>query len=153
MPAPKGNRFGCDLESFRKPKSYSPQEWVEKFIQYLEHMEDKVWNKKEAIKSGEQTGKIIDIPTSTPLSIRGFCVFANISKQTFLNYESEEGYEDYFDPTTRMRTVIEACQLEGAMVNAYNGSIVSSLVGLTKKNETTLKGLELGKKFDSKYTD
>ena len=152
-PAPKGNRFGVDGENFRKPKSYTPDQWSEKFIEYIKHMETKVWNKKEAIKSGERAGELINIPTSTPPSIRGFCVFAGVSHQTFLNYESKEGYEEYFDVTMRMRDVIHSVQLEGALVLAYSQNLVARLQGLTDKKENTIKGLELGKAFESKYED
>ena len=137
MPAPKGNRFGCDLENFRKPKAYNPDEWANVFVEYLKSIEDSVWNKKEAIKSGELAGKLIDIPTSTPPSIRAFCVFANVTHQTFLNYEKSEGYEDYFELTSRMRGIIESVQLEGALLMVYSQNIVARLHGYVDKKEQT----------------
>lgn len=152
MPAPKGNRFGVDSENFKKPKAYpTVGDWANVFLQYLEEMNDKVWNKKEAIKSGENAGTLIDIPTSTPLSIRSFCVFANIHLDTFLNYESKEGYEEYFDITKRMRTVIQSNQIEGATVGAYNSNIIARLVGLSEKKEHKHEGLNLGKAFEKNY--
>ena len=135
MPAPKGNRYGVDLESFVKPKSYQPQEWAQKFIDYLEVRQGKVWNKKECIKSGDSAGTVFDVPISLPLTIESFCVFANVSMQTFSNYEKKEGYEDYFGVTTRIRTVIEAEQLEGAVIGAYNPNIVARKLGLADKRE------------------
>lgn len=138
MAAPKGNRFGVDCETFVKPKSYNPEEWVKKFVEYLEYMDEKVWNVKHPIKGGDMAGTVMDVPVSTPLSIRSFCVFAGISVDTFSNYEKSKGYEDYFGVTTRMRTVIEANQLEGATVGAYNANIVARLLGLAEK---TLHGI------------
>lgn len=151
MAAPKGNRFGVDYESFRKPKSYTPDEWSDKFVEYLKQLEDKTWIKKEAIKSGDMAGKLIDIPTSTPPSIRSFCVYAGVSHRTFLNYEKEEGYEEYFQVTIRMRDVIESVQLEGALLMVYSQNLVARLHGLTDKKENTIKGLELGEAFSAKY--
>lgn len=144
MAAPKGNRFAVDLENFRKPKAYTPDQWSDVFVKYLESIEDKVWNKKEAIKSGDMVGKLIDVPTVSPPTIRAFCVFANVSHQTFLNYESREGYDEYFELTTRMRDVIESAQLEGALVMAYSQNIVARLQGLADKKE--IKGkMDMGR--------
>jgi len=108
---------------------------------------------KLSIKSGERAGELINVPTHAPPSIKGFCVFAGVSFQTFLNYESKEGYEDYFEITMRIRDFIQAAQIEGALVLAYSNNLVARLQGLTDKKENTIKGLELGKAFQSKYED
>lgn len=136
-PAPKGNRYGIDSGNFFNPKKYNPKEWVEVFTNYLCDRGNKVWNKKEAIKSGDMAGTLIDLPNQMPLSIESFCVYANCSKQTFYNYEKEEGYEEYFDITTRMREIIESDQLDGATVGAYNPNIIARRLGLADKQEFT----------------
>ena len=133
--APKGNRYGVDLASFVKPKSYQPKEWAQKFIDYLEHRQGKVWNKQESIKSGDSAGTVFDVPISLPLTIESFCVFANVSMQTFYNYEKAKTYEDYFEITARIRITIESDQLEGAIVGAYNPNIIARKLGLADKTE------------------
>lgn len=143
MPAPKGNKYGVGRDSF-KPKTYQPKEWWDKFIDYLEDRGNKVWNKKEAIKSGDMAGTVMDVPVSLPLTMESFCVYANVSMDTFRNYESKLGYEDYFDLTTRMRTIIESEQLEGATVGAYNQNIIARKLGLTDKQELDVKGISVG---------
>jgi len=133
MAAPLGNRYGVDSENFFKPKKYTPEEWCSKFVEYLEDRQNKVWNKKEAIKSGDMAGKVMDVPSSMPLSIESFCVFARVAKDTFYNYEKKKGYEEYFDITTRIREIIEADQLDGATIGAYNTNIIARRLGLVDK--------------------
>ena len=140
MPAPKGNRYGVDSGNFFKPKEYTPAEWEEIFYAYLDYRGDKKWNKKEAIKSGEMAGKTMDVPHQLPLTIESFCVFSGVSMQTFRNYEKKEGYEEYFDVTTRMREIIESDQTDGAIVGAYNPNIIARKLGLVDKKQTELKG-------------
>lgn len=121
-------RFGVDVKEFCKPKKFTTDEWVDIFIEYLEYMKTRVWNIKHPT-----AGKILNVPTSAPLSIRGFCVFAGIDMKTFYNYENLKGYEEYFPLSTRMRAVVESNQIEGAMVGAFNANIVARLTGLAEK--------------------
>lgn len=151
MAAPKGNRYGVDSGNFFKRKAYTVEEWKEVFIAYLEDRAEKKWYKNEAVKSGNNAGEIIKIPNDVPLSIESFCVFANISKQTFYNYESAEGYQEYFEVTTRIREVIESDQLDGAMLGVYNPNIVARKLGLAENqniNQNVSYKDELKKIFD-----
>ena len=143
MAAPKGNRYGVDSGNFFKPKAYTPEEWGHVFLDYLKDRQDKEWQKKEPIKSGDRAGDIIDIPHCLPLTIRSFCVFANVIPDTFRNYEKAEGYEEYFLITTRMRNVIEADQIDGATVGAYNPNIIARLIGLKDRSDVTSNDTEI----------
>lgn len=137
-PAPKGNRYGVDSGNFFKPKKYSKEDWVAKFMEYLIERGEKVWNKKEPIKTGDMAGETMDVPTQLPLSIESFCVYAGVVRDTFLNYEKVEGYEEYFEVTTYMREIIESDQLDGATVGAYNPNIIARRLGLTDKTQQTI---------------
>ena len=135
MAAPKGNNYWQFRNKHGRDFKYTPDIlWVEA-VKYFEWMSNKVWNKKEAIKSGEMAGSLIDIPTQTPMSIESFCLFADIDEKTFFNYEKAEGYEDFFQVTTRIRKVIESNQFEGATVGAYNPNIIARKLGLSDKQE------------------
>lgn len=139
MGAPKGNKYWEFRNKHGRNFQYTPESLWEEALKYFEYMSEKVWNKKEPIKSGELAGKLIDVPTSTPLSIETFCLFADISHQTFLNYNSnEEPYKDFFEVSTRVRAVIESNQFEGASVGAYNPSIMASKLGLVNKTQNTI---------------
>ena len=136
MAAPKGNNYWEFAEKHGRGFKYTPEQLWQEALEYFQWMSTKVWNKKEAIKSGELAGTLIDIPTQTPLSLESFCLFADISFQTFLNYESnQDSYKEFFDITTRIRKVIESNQFEGATVGAYNPNIIARKLGLADKKE------------------
>jgi len=143
MPAPKGNNYWDFVGKHGRNHKYTPEKLWDEAIKYFDWISEQVWNKKEAIKSGELAGNLIDIPTSTPMSIKSFCLFADITHRTFLNYESEEGYEDYFQVTSRIRSIIESQQFEGATVGAYNQNIIARTLGLADKQDLTTGGKEL----------
>lgn len=140
MAATKGNNYWEFRNKHGRDFSYTPEDFWNEAIKYFEWISAKVWNKKEAIKSGDLAGKTMDVPTSTPMSIESFCLFADISRNTFLNYESnEDPYKDFFQVTTRIRGVIESHQFEGATVGAFNPNIIASKLGLSNKTELTGK--------------
>lgn len=140
MGAPKGNKYWEFRNKHGRDFKYTPEEWETESIKYFEYMAGKVWNKKEAIKSGEMAGTLIDIPTQTPMSIESFCLFMDVDRGTWDNYESNEGnYKDFFNITTRVRAVIESNQFEGATVGAYNPNIIARKLGLVDKQENTIK--------------
>ena len=104
MAAPKGHkRWGNPL----KPKKYTPEELWQIAIDYFEwcdnnplsiteqsRMPQKLTNEMAKTLKPNQINKfmkqIVELPTQRAYSIEGFCVFANMSKITFYNYESKE---------------------------------------------------------------
>ena len=140
MAAPKNNNYWQFRNKHGRDFKYTPEGLWDEAVRYFEWISEKVWNKKEAIKSGDLAGQIMDVPTSTPMSIESFCLFADIGTDTFRNYESNnKGYEDFFEVTTRIRGIIESQQFEGATVGAYNANIIARKLGLSEKTESTLK--------------
>lgn len=138
MAAPKKNNYWQFAEKHGRDFKYTPELLWKEAIDYFEWITQKVWNKKEPIKSGDMAGNLIDVPTQTPMSIEGFCLFADISKQTFYNYESnKDEYKAFFDITTRIRGIIESNQFEGATVGVYNPNIIARKLGLADKQEVT----------------
>jgi len=143
-PFEKGNNYWSFRDKHGRDFSYTPQLLWDEAVKYFEWISVKVWNKKEAIKSGDMAGSLIDVPTSTPMSIESFCLYADIDRDTFKNYESNEGsYKDFFGVTTRIRTIIESQQFEGATVGAYNPNIIARKLGLADKTDVTSNGKDV----------
>lgn len=141
MGAPKGNNYWEFRNKNGRDFKYTPESFWEEAVRYFEWISEKVWNKKDPIKSGDMAGTLIDVPTQTPMSIESFCIFADISTETFRNYESkEETYKDFFEVTTRIRTIIESQQFEGATVGAFNPNIIARKLGLQDKTDITSGG-------------
>lgn len=135
MAAPKNNQYYLKRIVSGRPPKYTPKQWAEIMMSYLDYMEEQTWNKKEAIKGGDLAGQLVSIPTKTPLTIYGFCNFAGVSSDLYARYKSDKGFEDYHAITTYMDGVIKQNQLEGSMVGAYNPNIVARLLGLAEKTE------------------
>lgn len=141
MAAPKGNKYWEFRNKHGRDFQYTPEDFWNEAVKYFEWISEKVWNKKDPIKSGDMAGSLIDVPTQTPMSIESFCIYADITTDTFRNYESKEGsYKDFFEVTTRIRSIIESQQFEGATVGAFNPNIIARKLGLQENTSTTLKG-------------
>ena len=141
MAAPKGNNYWQFRNKHGRDFEYTPEEFWEEAVKYFEWISKSVWNKKDPIKSGDKAGELINIPTQTPMSIESFCLFADITPDTFRNYESKtDPWKDFFEVTTRVRKIIESNQFEGATVGAYNPNIIARKLGLADKAETAHSG-------------
>lgn len=144
MAAPKGNNYWQFREKHGRDFSYTPETLWDEAVKYFDWVSSRVWNKKEAIKSGDMAGTLIDIPTSVPMSDKGFCLFADIDNKTFNNYISnEEPYKDFFQIATRIKAIIDTQQWEGATVGAYNPNIIARTQGLVDKKDVTTDGEKL----------
>ena len=135
MGAPKGNNYWQFRNKHGRDFIYTPDAFWDEAVKYFEWMKDKVWNKKDPIKSGDMAGTLIDVPTQTPMSITSFCLFADIDENTFQRYEKEEGYEDFWAITKAIKAVIESQQFEGATVGAFNPNIIARKLGLADHSD------------------
>lgn len=112
-----------------RPRSYTPLTLWEKFKEYKSHT--KGCMREIHVVSA---GKPIVLPKERPLTEVGFCVFAEIDRHTLRNYSQQD---DYFTIYARIKTEIEADQIEGAMLEMYNPSITARVVGLVDKQDIT----------------
>ena len=115
-------------------KFKEPDEVWNMYTQYLDNLSNQSLYRPEVIKSGELAGKIIQVEIKVPPTILGFCIFADIDKQTYYNYinaDSSNIDTKLIDIFTRVDDDIKNKQITGATVNMYNGSIVARLNGLS----------------------
>lgn len=142
MSAKKGNQDWKLRKKHGPDFKYDAPSLEKEFEDYKTHLRESTWFKKEAIKSGDRAGEIIDIPMVTPMSVGGFCIFADIDRQTFINYEKGED-KDLFEVSTHIRHVIETQQWEGATIGAFNPSIIARTLGLSEKTDVTTNGKDV----------
>lgn len=149
MAAEKGNSYWEFRDKHGRNFAYTPDLLWDEAVKYFEWISNRVWNKKDPIKSGDNAGTLIDVPTQTPMSIQSFCLFVDITPDTFRNYISNEGsYKDFFEVTTRIRSIIESNQWEGATVGAYNPNIIARTLGLIDRSDITSKDKPLTEEVD-----
>lgn len=118
-----------------KPRSHSPESLYQTFLDYVKWAEDNPLC-DEVVSKGE----VLTLSKVRPLSLSGFCVYADIHMQTFRNYESREEYTAYFDVCARARAIIEDHQLTGAMVGRFNPAIAARVLSLADKTDITSDG-------------
>ena len=142
MAAPKGNQYWKSrLKTGRELIFKTPSALLAKGYEYFEWADANAWIKNEAIKSGDSAGTIVGVPTQRPYTVEGFCVYAGISKSAFNDlYAHREGFVVI---VTHIREVIEANQLEGAAVGAYNPSIIARKLGLKEQSDVTSNGKDV----------
>jgi len=147
MAAPKNNKYYLLREYDGRPKKFeSPKQFLNECMDYFKWCDNNPWYRNEAIKSGNDAGRIIKIPTKRPYTLVGLCNYLGIVENTFKNYESDENYKDYFTVVTHVRNIINNDQLEGACVDAYNANIIARVLGLVEKTNNTNKNLNINSK-------
>jgi hypothetical protein len=117
----------------RKLKYKSPAEFLEKVYEYFNSRDKNPRYKKDVIRSGDNAGMIINIPLEQPYTIEGMCVFLKIDRSTFSGLYCQR--KEFIPVTTHAREVIEADQLEGAIMGIYNPNIIARKLGLADKKE------------------
>jgi len=142
MGAPAGNNYWEFRHKHGASFKYNAETLWAEALRYFDWQSQRVWNKKDPIKSGDSAGALIDVPTSIPFSIKSFCIYADIVHQTFLNYRESED-KDLMEVATRIQDIIESQQFEGATVGAYNPNIIARTLGLTDRTDLTSGGKEI----------
>lgn len=118
-----------------RPFKFKDPEQVWKIYQdYLNHIANTPMYRNELIKSGERAGEQIPVRVDVPPNIWGFCLFAEINRQTYYTYvnggEDSNIDKELIDIFTRVDDDIKQKQITGAAVNLYNANIVARLNGL-----------------------
>ena len=119
-----------------RPFKFKDPDHVWKIYQnYLTHLKNNPMHRNELIKSGERAGDVISVEVPVPPNIWGFCLFADIDRQTYYDYirgNSENLNKELIDIFARVDDDIKQKQITGATVNLYNQAIVARLNGLTE---------------------
>jgi hypothetical protein len=138
--APKGNQYWKLAHDWKKPKSYQPDELLDKAQEYA------FWCEKNPLYETKVfgTGIRMKVAKMRAMTIQGFCLFANIASKTFFEYEKEEAY---CNVTARIRELFYSQKFEGASADLLNHNIIARELGLTDKS--TIDHLNNGTSFNS----
>lgn len=115
-----------------RPMKYTPESLEAKFEEYAK------WAKANPRLTYRATSMgPITVPLERPLTLAGFCIYAEIVPETFRNLEQKE---DFFCACARVRARIEADQLEGALCEQFNPTIASRVLKLADRTDVTTDG-------------
>ncbi len=145
MAAPKKNKYWQLRKNFRgKPPKYTPKKLWDKFVEYCEWIDSNPFKEAVLVQKGitvkddagkEKTTYSVGLPKMRPYTLSGFYVYANISNDTFYQYEKKE---EYADITTRIRDIVYTQKFEGAASGFFNSNIIARDLGLADKQENKI---------------
>lgn len=138
MNFPQGNQLWKLRELKGNPVKYTPEELLKKAAEYFDWLNE---NPIISTKGAHYQGEPMELETTKPRAptTGGFCSFATMSLQTYLNYRSAEGYEAYFDIVAQIDNAIISCKIEGAAADVFNSNIIAREVGLADKSVSEVK--------------
>lgn len=135
MGAPTGNRFWKNRSTYGREKIFDNSEslWMAA-CEYFEWVEDNpLYEDKVSFYQGVPTHDPIE--KMRAMTISGLCLFLEIDHQTFDNYGSKPGYEDYFGIVEKIRQVIYTQKFTGAAADLLNSNIIARDLGLADKTD------------------
>lgn len=132
MAAPKNNQFWKLRSKHGRDKIFAtPELMLEAANEYFEHQSQQSWEKTD-FKGKEN--EMVKIPTSSPFTLTGLCIFLGVNTKYFTEFE-ENCTKDFSEVITHIREVIYTQKFEGAAVGAYNSNIIARDLGLSDKRE------------------
>lgn len=142
MPAPKGNKFAIG-NSGREKQFKSVAELQEKIDEYFKECDSK--SKIAIIK-----GIPIEIEDKEPYTVEGLCEILDCDRRTLLNYEKQEGYEEYFHTIKKAKLKVEKNKVTRALKGEANPAFSifdlsnnSDYVNVQRKEHTGADGKPL----------
>jgi hypothetical protein len=124
-----------------KPKNFkTPDDLWNAFVEYQEWAKAHPWYRYEPIKTGDEAGTCIPVPVGRPLTIDGFCIFCDITNDSFIDYGKNESHKEFFYIQGKIKKEIYNHKLEGAAVGNYNANIIARDLGLREKTDVELSG-------------
>ena len=131
MAAPLENQFYLLRVRSGRPPEYTPEGLLQRANEYFEWVEQNPF-KEEVIFHAQGLITKDYVTKKRPLTLEGFCIYANIVKKTFWTYERTQ---DFIQVTSYIRETIENQQLELASTGFLNANIIARKLGLSDKSE------------------
>lgn len=135
MAAPKENQFWkLRSEHGRDFLFENPERLLKEIERYFNWVDAHPWFMVEAIKSGDNAGKLIKIPRARPYTLSGLCIYLNASESWWRNFRSNVDLsQDFLSIISRAEEVIRTNKFEGAAVGAFNANLMSRDLGMAEK--------------------
>lgn len=134
-----------------RPRKFTPKQFQKAWDDYFKWCDEHPWFRYEAIKSGDNAGKIIKIPTARPYTEISWCAFHNLGKhyltqmsESLAAIEEDEEKELTAEEEqlsvilSRARARIWAQKFEGASVGAFKENIIAREMGLWDRMKNDL---------------
>ncbi len=131
MAIPKGNKlWKIQSEHNKDTLLASPELLLQSAYEYFAWCDKHPLSKSEAVKSGSECGRIIDIPLRRPYSFGGFCAYIGCSVY-YMEQVKATMCSEVLEAIERIEDLIRTQLFEGAAIGTFNTSIVSKWMGET----------------------
>ncbi len=131
----------------RPHKIANATELWNKFLEYCDYIDENPWQIKSASNSINDGGKDKKNAMRQEVNVRqraytlyGFCAFAGIFSKWGDFKRTNIDREGFSDVIFAIENAICAQQVDGAMINQFDGSLVARLNGFADKQVTELQG-------------
>lgn len=99
--------------------------------------------KREAIKSGDLAGEIVNIEIDRPFTWQGLENHLRINglmaKLDDYRANKNKNYDEFTDILACIGNIITEQKYSGALVGTYNPNLIARDLGMTEKTETTIR--------------
>jgi|SRR5690625_1072708 len=114
MAAPKGNKFA--LGNSGKPKKWETVEELQADINaYFKWCDSNPLTQTHNSQIDKETGKPLVFEIDRPYTIEGLSTFLGCNRETLINYQKREGYEEYFGAINDAKNRIQQNKVERAL--------------------------------------
>ena len=117
MAAPKGNTFAIGNSGLEK-RWASPDELQSAIDVYFNECDNRVVQVYS--KSAQE---LVSMSSPMPYTIEGLCDVLVCERQTLLNYQKKEGYEEYFDTIKKAKIKIQRNKVERGLIGESNPAV------------------------------
>jgi len=148
MGAPTGNKFWLKrLDLSSDGRKLSVKEVEQKAIEYIkEYIENPIEEKDFRGKDSNE----VTLQKPRAMIKESICFWLGIGTTTWDEWKKDKKYKGII---TRIEQFMYSYNFEYSSANQMNSSIIAKKLGLVEKQENTIKGLSLGKNYESKYED
>lgn len=144
MAATKGNKWWMNRAKHGRDRIFAtPADLWEAACQYFIFTDQRKWNRVDY--KGKNTERI-EIPTDTPYTITGLCLFLGVSKAFFRQFRASCAQNpnplmnDFSSVIEAIDNIIYTQKFEGAATGAFNANIISRDLGLIDKQSVEATG-------------
>ena len=125
------------LKKSERGKIYkTPEIFLKAALNYFDLVDSEPWYRHEPVKTGEMSGKTMQIPVSRPYSVKGLCVHLGFPESHWTDMRMSEDYADFQDVFDFIEDIILKQQFEGAAIGAFNSSIINRASGLSDAQDS-----------------
>jgi len=133
MAAAKGNKYWQFRNKHGRDHKYTPETLWNEAVEYFEWIEENYLIEEKGYSyMGEVTKE--EFKKIRAMTVVGFCLYADITQETFYAYERDN---DYSDIIKAIKNIIYEQKFTGAAADLLNANIISRELGLVDRIEQT----------------